>query len=152
VKQGMQIEANPCRLHCGSLCNPPTKKLAKMRPIRTRHIIRCGGQASSPTATRVYIGTRRPQYRQFISSSYHCAALPPSFLFRYRRVIGARRAGLRSLGPSCPYTGQGAIMFFCEVSSRLLAERLLPSTPMFANLRWSASSTFVLLLAPATLP
>jgi hypothetical protein len=110
----MQIEANPCRLHCGSLCNPPTKKLAKMRPIRTRHIIRCGGQASSPTATRVYIGTRRPQYRQFISSSYHCAALPPSFLFRYRRVIGARRAGLRSLDPSCPYTGQGLSCFFVK--------------------------------------
>jgi len=85
---------------------------------------------------------RRPLYRQFVSS-YHCVALPPSSPSRRRRVIGARRASLSSQRLLVSLHGVGTVSGFWEVLSQLLAEHLLPSTPVFAGLhRRSTSSNF----------
>jgi hypothetical protein len=55
----------------------------------------------------------------------------PSSLSRRRRVIGAGRAGLQSLRPLVSLHGVGVVSDFSQAPSRLLAERLLPSMPMF---------------------
>jgi len=89
-----------------------------------------------------YGARRRPLYRRFISLSPHyCAAAV--FSIPSPTCHRCRESRLRSLRLLASLHGVGGVSGFWEAPSRLLAGRLLPTTP---GVRRSPSTVFLFLL------